>query len=106
MEQLSGSARSLQSPTDDITIRRVVKADEYAACVRLQHAIWGDTFTEAVPATILKVTQQIGGVTAGAFDARDRLLGFVFGMTGVKNGLLVHWSDLLAVDPDARNKGL
>ena len=93
-------------PTDGITIRRVVTTAEYAACVRMQHAIWGDAFTEAVPATILKVSQQIGGVTAGAFDAEGTLLGFVFGMTGVQQGRLVHWSDLLAVDSTARNKGL
>jgi predicted GNAT superfamily acetyltransferase len=72
----------------------------------MQHAIWGEDFTEIVPATILKVTQQIGGVTAGAFDASGRLLGFVFGMMGAIDEKLVHWSDLLAVHPDARNKGL
>lgn len=91
---------------DDIVIRRVVTAEEYAGCVMMQRAIWGDAFTEAVPATILKVSQQIGGITAGAFDAAGTLLGFVFGMTGVQSGRLVHWSDLLAVDPAARNKGL
>jgi predicted GNAT superfamily acetyltransferase len=92
--------------TDGITIRRVQSNDEYDACVRMQHAIWGEDFTEIVPATMLKVTQQIGGVTAGAFDASSRLLGFVFGMMGAIDGQLVHWSDMLAVHPDARNKGL
>jgi predicted GNAT superfamily acetyltransferase len=72
----------------------------------MQHAIWGEDFTEIVPATMLKVTQQIGDVTAGAFDASGRLLGFVFGMMGAIDEKLVHWSDLLAVHPDARNKGL
>ncbi|MEP7086047.1 MAG: hypothetical protein ABI884_01835, partial [Gemmatimonadota bacterium] len=47
-----------------------------------------------------------GGVTAGAFDADGALLGFVFGMMGVIDGQLVHWSDLLAVHSSARNKGL
>ena len=92
--------------TDGITIRRVDTTAEYDACVRMQHAIWGDDFTEIVPATMLKVTQHIGGVTAGAFDPGGRLLGFVFGMMGVIDGRRVHWSDLLAVHPDARNKGL
>jgi predicted GNAT superfamily acetyltransferase len=91
---------------DGISIRRVRSNEEYDACVRMQHAIWGEDFTEAVPATILKVTQQIGGVTAGAFDPSGRLLGFVFGMIGSMDGELVHWSDMLAVHPDARNKGL
>ena len=34
------------------------------------------------------------------------MLGFVFGMTGVQDGRLVHWSDLLAVRPEARDRGL
>jgi len=39
---------------------------------------------------------------AGAFAADGRMLGFVFGMTGVVDGRLVHWSDMLAVRPEAR----
>jgi predicted GNAT superfamily acetyltransferase len=101
-----GAPGAPAAPADGITIRRVRTNDEYDACVRMQHAIWGEDFTEIVPATMLKVTQQIGGVTAGAFDASGRLLGFVFGMMGAIDGQLVHWSDLLAVHPDARNKGL
>jgi predicted GNAT superfamily acetyltransferase len=101
-----GATGSTAATGDGITIRRVRSNEEYEACVRMQHAIWGEDFTEAVPATILKVTQQIGGVTAGAFDQDGRLLGFVFGMIGSMDGELVHWSDMLAVHHDARNKGL
>jgi chorismate synthase len=72
----------------------------------LQEETWGADFSERVPAAILKVTQRLGGVAAGAFDSRDRLLGFVFGMTGVENGRLVHWSDMLAVRPDLRDHGI
>jgi chorismate synthase len=100
------SAAPTTVPADGISIRRVRTNDEYEACVRMQHAIWGEDFTEVVPVTMLKVTQHIGGVTAGAFDASGRLLGFVFGMMGAMDGQLVHWSDMLAVHPDARNKGL
>ncbi|MEJ7809480.1 MAG: hypothetical protein WKG32_03600 [Gemmatimonadaceae bacterium] len=79
---------------------------DYAACVALQEATWGASFSERVPAAILKVAQRIGGVTAGAFAPDGRLLGFVFGMTGVEHGQLVHWSDMLAVHEDARNLGI
>ncbi len=92
--------------SDGIIIRRVETTEEYDACVRMQRAIWGENFTEIVPATMLRVTQKIGGVTAGAFDAGGRLLGFVFGMMGAIDGRLVHWSDMLAVHSDARNSGL
>ena len=107
---MTSPAKGGSAPTavagNGISIRRVRTNEEYDACVRMQHAIWGEDFTEAVPATILKVTQQIGGVTAGAFDPGGRLLGFVFGMMGSMDGALVHWSDMLAVHHEARNKGL
>ncbi|MDQ3698263.1 MAG: GNAT family N-acetyltransferase [Gemmatimonadota bacterium] len=89
-----------------LAIRPVRTLAEYAACVALQDATWGAGFSERVPTAILKVAQRIGGVTAGAFAADGTLLGFVFGMTGVDNGRIVHWSDMLAVRTDARNLGI
>ena len=56
--------------------------------------------------TLLKAAQKIGGIAAGAFDASDRMLGCVFGMSGIRHGRLVHWSHMLAVTPDARGMGL
>ncbi len=35
-----------------------------------------------------------------------RLLGFVFGISGVRGGRLAHWSDMLAVREEARGRGL
>lgn len=89
-----------------IEIRSVSSHEELRACVDLQIDIWGESFTDLVPASILKVGQRIGGVTAGAFDRAGTLIGFVFGLTGVERGRIVHWSDLLAVRPDGRNLGL
>ena len=93
-------------PPAELRIRQLRSHEEFAACVALQHETWGADFSERVPAAILKVSQRIGGVTAGAFDAQERLVGFVFGMTGVENGRLVHWSDMLAVRPELRNRGI
>ncbi len=88
------------------TLRHFSTLADYDACVALQDDIWGHGFTERVPGAILRVAQKIGGVAAGAFDADERLMGFVFGMTGVQHGALVHWSDMLAVRPEARGTGL
>jgi predicted GNAT superfamily acetyltransferase len=89
-----------------VDIRPLVTRAELQACVELQHATWGERFSDAVPVSILKVVQRVGGVAAGAFDAHDALLGFVFGITGIERGRIVHWSDMLAVRPDARNLGV
>lgn len=101
---------SVQSPTgarpESVTIRRVATLPEYEECVAIQRETWGNQFTEAVPATILRVAQEVGGVTAAAFDSDGKMLGFVFGISGVRDGELAHWSDMLAVRVGARDMGL
>ena len=90
----------------DVTIRPLETRQECLTCVRLQREIWGPDFVDVVPATILMVSRRVGGVAGGAFDANDRLIGFVFGISGVADGVLAHWSDMLAVRPEARRIGL
>lgn len=87
-------------------IRPFRTLEDYRACVRLQEETWGEAFSERAPVSILKVSQRLGGIAAGAWDDRGTLLGFVFGMTGVEDGRLLHWSDMLAVRPELRNEGL
>jgi predicted GNAT superfamily acetyltransferase len=89
-----------------LDIRPLQGEAEYRACVSLQELTWGPDFTEAVPPTLLRLVQQMGGIASGAFDADGRLLGFVFGITGWVGGQPVHWSDMLAVHPDARDRGI
>ena len=91
---------------DDLNLRQFETREDYTACVELQRAIWGHGFADVVPATILMVSQRVGGVSAGAFDPEGRLIGFVFGMTGFDRSGPVHWSDMLAVRPEARGRGL
>ena len=87
-------------------IRPFATVEEYRACVELQEETWGRGFSERVAPAILKVGQMLGGVSAGAWDADGRLVGFVFGLTGQRDGEVVHWSDMLAVRPEARDSGL
>ena len=85
-------------------IRPFTSHDDRAKCVALQELTWGANFTERVPAAMLIVAQETGGVTAGAFDDDGTMIGFVFGVTGIRHGKLAHWSDMLAVRPDARGR--
>ena len=94
----------MDAPHIDIHPLRTL--EELRACVDLQRDTWGAQFTDVVPASILKVSQRVGGVAAGAFDEGGKLLGFVYGLTGIEKGRIVHWSDMLAVRPEARNLGL
>ena len=106
-EPTSTAAASLSpSAAGPIDIRPLRTAEELLACVDLQRATWGERFSDLVPASVLKVSQRVGGVAAGAFDGDGRLLGFVFGLTGIEDGRIVHWSDMLAVREEARDLGL
>jgi len=90
---------------DHPRIRPLESAADYEACVTLQRATWGDDFRELVPPALLQVAQKMGGILAGAFDG-DRLIGFVFGLTGLRAGSLAHWSHMLAVDTAWRDRGV
>ncbi|MDX1388835.1 MAG: GNAT family N-acetyltransferase [Acidobacteriota bacterium] len=79
---------------------------EYVACVELQELTWGSGFHERVPPSMLLIAQKTGGIAAGAFDGDGRLLGFVYGLTGLRKGKLAHWSHMLAVRPEAQGLGL
>jgi predicted GNAT superfamily acetyltransferase len=89
-----------------ITLRDLHSPKDYTDCVALQEETWGAGFSERVPTAILRVGQKIGGVSAGAFDENGRMVGFVFGLTGMRNNELVHWSDMLAVREELRGQGI
>jgi chorismate synthase len=90
----------------EVTIRPLTSETELAEGVAIQRLTWGDRFTELVPASVLQISQKVGGVAAGAFDPNGHMVGFVFGLSGVRHGRLVHWSHMLAVRPEARGMGL
>ena len=93
-------------PAGGVAIRPLEGHAEYAQCVELQRLTWGARFDQVVPPTILWVAQRTGGIASGAFSPDGRMLGFVFGVSGVEDGRPIHWSDMLAVHPDARGSGL
>lgn len=103
--ETSATSTTRVAPSD-VTIRPLRTQADFRACVALQRATWGAAFDEVVAPAILNVVQRVGGVAAGAFDARGELAGFVFGITGVEDGRVVHWSDMLAVRADLRDAGL
>lgn len=88
-----------------IGIRHLASMGEFERCTELQERIWGDGFREAVPPSLMMVSQKVGGISAGAFRG-DELVGFVYGVTGWLNGAPIHWSHMLGVAPEARDRGL
>lgn len=91
---------------EHIDVRPLRSMAECQAAAELQREVWGTDYTDVVPATFLHVLDYVGGLAAGAFDESGELLGFVFGVSGIRDGELVHWSHMLGVRVAARNLGL
>ena len=88
-----------------LTYRPLVTPEDAAACFELQGEIWGTVF-DRVPASLLRVTTQIGGLAIGAFDDSGTLVGFVYGLAGLRDGQAIHWSHMLGVREAARGMGV
>lgn len=91
---------------DGTVIRALATHEERAEAVRLQEETWGVGFSEKIPAAMLLVAEKTGGIAAAAFAPDGRMIGFLFGVTGVRDGVLVHWSDILAVRKEAQGRRL
>jgi predicted GNAT superfamily acetyltransferase len=94
---------------DGLTFRPLSSVADFDACIEIQRLTWGRDFSDVVPLSILKIVQKTGGIAAGAFTVEGRLLGYVFGLTGVRGdreGRPFHWSHMLAVTPAGRDLGL
>ncbi len=94
------------SADDGLVLRPLATPEDFHACVELQRATWGLHFSDLVPASLLKVSQKVGGLAVGAFDPAGTMLAFLFGLSGWTSGRPAHWSHMLAVVPAARDRGL
>jgi predicted GNAT superfamily acetyltransferase len=89
------------------TIRRLTTLEECFRVVALEKEVWGYTdYEDVVPAAILLISVKRGGVLLGAFDERERMVGFAYALAALKDGEPSQWSHMLGVLPEARDAGL
>lgn len=91
---------------DGLTFRPLSSVADFQACIEIQRQTWGRDFSDVVPLSILKISQKTGGIVAGAFTGDGHMLGYVYGLTGLREGQPFHWSHMLAVTPAGRDLGL
>lgn len=86
----------------------------YRTCEELQQSIWRSDALDVVPAHVLITAQRHGGLVLGAFDAADRMIGFLFGFPGrvaADNPATLgpqwqHCSHIMGVVPEWRGRGV
>ncbi len=89
------------------TLRDLHHIDDYRTVVALKEAIWGYTdMSDAITVPVFIITVKRGGILIGAFDQSDRMIGFVYSLVGVKNGVAMQWSHMAGVLPEYRDQGL
>lgn len=93
------------SGTDEILIRALKTPDDMAAAEALQQEVWGSPDREVVPVVELISAATAGGCVAGAFEG-EAMVGFVYGIWGLRDARFYHYSRMLAVTKRLRGRGL
>ncbi|HZT70051.1 MAG TPA: GNAT family N-acetyltransferase [Terriglobia bacterium] len=75
---------------------------EFRECEAAQKSIWGGL---AASAEVMLVAQKTGGAVLGAF-VNGKLAGFLFALLARRNGKIIHWSHMMGVLPEYRDRGL
>jgi predicted GNAT superfamily acetyltransferase len=90
-----------------VHIRDLHGLEDYRAVVALEQEIWGYTdLNDIVTVPVFIITMKRGGILVGAFDERDRMVGFAFSIVGLKNGKPTQWSHMMGVVSEHRRSGL
>lgn len=105
-KELAIGPAPVSTPRAEVSVRDLRNVAEFEACVGLQREVWGRGFSDVVPASLIKIGAEVGGVAAGAFTPEGTLVGFVYGLTGVRDGRLSHWSHMLGVLRTHRGMGI
>jgi predicted GNAT superfamily acetyltransferase len=89
----------------DTTIRPLTTLAEFEQCIRLQKDVWGDSDRELVPQHIFVVVAKTGGQLFGAY-AGERLVGYLLGLVGLREGKGYIHSHMAGVLPAFQNCGI
>ncbi len=89
----------------EILIRPCTRLPEFEQCIQLQQEVWGDSDRELVPQHIFVVAAKTGGQILGAYDG-EKMVGYLLGMVGLRDGVAYIHSHMAGVLPDYQNHGI
>ena len=92
-----------------VRIERLSEIDRYHECESLQERVWGLDGIDVVPLHLMITMQKSGGLVLGAFDGTDRMVGFLLGFLGARDGDVrrpKHCSHMMGVLEEWRGRGV
>jgi predicted GNAT superfamily acetyltransferase len=91
----------------ELRFRDLHTAAEFRQVMALEQEVWGFTdLNDMVTVPVFTITTKRGAILIGAFDAADRMVGFVYSIVGMKDRQVLQWSHMLGVLKDYANSGL
>ena len=91
----------------ELRFRDLHSADEFRQVMDLEQQVWGFTdLNDMVTLPVFTITVKRGAILIGAYDAANRMVGFVYSIVGMKPGQVLQWSHMLGVLSEYRNSGL
>jgi len=84
-----------------IEIRLLKDVEEYRQCEPIQAHTWGQT---GATCEVLTAAQKYGGALIGTL-IDGKVVGFIFAFLGKYHGQLIHWSHMMAVEAEYRDRG-
>jgi predicted GNAT superfamily acetyltransferase len=91
--------------SEDVTIRKCDRLEEFNACVALQREVWGEADLEVEPVTMFAVASMTGGQVLGAFDGQ-KLIGYTLALVGVHQSVVYLHSHQTGVSTAYRDRGV
>lgn len=91
----------------EYTIRACSTVEDFTGCLNLQRKVWQFSDLDITPLRTFVITRHSGGVTFGAFDRDNQVVGFCHMLPAFDETLKPYfYSQMLAVEPDMQNAGI
>ena len=90
----------------EFAIREARGMQDAEACVTLQREVWSISDLEITPTIQLIATLHAGGLLHIAETPDGKAIGFAYAFPGLRDGAAHFHSDMLAVRPDYRKRGV
>src|SRR5277367_3305435 len=93
----SSKTTSSQTTSPEIRIRDVQSIEDLTQLKAVEKEVWGLADEDVLPLTLAIACRAAGNIFVGAFDDKNRLVGFAFGFMGREHGTTTIHSHMLAV---------
>jgi len=91
-------------PESDVVIRECVSVEDFQQCIALERAVWKDDDIGVMPIRLYMISKACKAPTIGAFDDKNKLVGFVHTSLALIGKNVAYHSHLAAVVEGLRHK--